>query len=514
MKKCFILFAMLIAFLLFSCSSSHSTNDTDILPDSDADTQDWETVDDDSDSQSSEIVDDSEEQADIDSDENEDGILEEDDSEENCNAEDEKDDDEEEIDDTDRINGYKRCYDEIPDEPYEGLFADPKIEIWIRGALHYDWDYEIQEEDLEKVTEIGLPVKDLRGVEKLVNLESAEFFDTDGNIYDFTPLSKLKKLKKLRISSESMTCLDGSFSFLTSLEALKIENTQLKDVSPIEKLVNLVSLDLGYYNKLESLPKNIGNLQKLESFNFPGNNIKDIKPLKSLTNLKKLFFHYNDVEDLSPIKCLVNLTHLGCENNKIKDISPVTNLVNLTRLILIQNRIKEIPKEIVNLKKLQILQLDYNNIRNLPDLKGLDSLAELRLAYNKLNNDDFSKLNKLEIIGFLDISFNGITKVPVLKNVKSLYELYLVGNNITDLTGFADNESFPALRQLELQYNKIENAEPLRKREGLSRLSIYNNCIKDVSPLEELQEKGTHVSGINDQLDSCENTTITLGEGE
>ena len=42
--------------LLFSCSSSHSSNDSDILSDADADTQDSETVDD-SDSQNSEIID-------------------------------------------------------------------------------------------------------------------------------------------------------------------------------------------------------------------------------------------------------------------------------------------------------------------------------------------------------------------------------------------------------------------------------------------------------------------------
>ena len=55
-------------FLLFSCSSSHSSNDSDIIPDADADTQDSETQDDDSDSQSSEIVDDSDEIPDQDAD--------------------------------------------------------------------------------------------------------------------------------------------------------------------------------------------------------------------------------------------------------------------------------------------------------------------------------------------------------------------------------------------------------------------------------------------------------------
>ena len=61
MKKVLNLLVVLLVFLIFSCSSSKSQNDSDILPDSDADTQDSETRDDDSDSQSSEIIDDSDE---------------------------------------------------------------------------------------------------------------------------------------------------------------------------------------------------------------------------------------------------------------------------------------------------------------------------------------------------------------------------------------------------------------------------------------------------------------------
>ena len=68
MKKVLNLLVVLLVFLLFSCSSSHSSNDSDILPDEDIDLQDSETQDDDSDSQNSEIVDDSDEAPDRDTD--------------------------------------------------------------------------------------------------------------------------------------------------------------------------------------------------------------------------------------------------------------------------------------------------------------------------------------------------------------------------------------------------------------------------------------------------------------
>ena len=53
--------------LLFSCSSSHSSNDSDILPDVDADTQDSETVDEDAD-KDADLVDDSDAKQDADAD--------------------------------------------------------------------------------------------------------------------------------------------------------------------------------------------------------------------------------------------------------------------------------------------------------------------------------------------------------------------------------------------------------------------------------------------------------------
>ncbi|MBO4712224.1 leucine-rich repeat domain-containing protein [bacterium] len=496
MKKGLNLLVVLLVFLVFSCSSSHSPNDSDMIPDSDTDTHDSEIQDDDFDSQGSEFVEDSDKTPDFDSD------LEEpvpnDDEEE-----DEEDDEDEEIDDTDRINGYKRCYNETPDEPYEGLFADPKLESQIKQILGYDEDYELKEEDLEKITEIGFSTKDLRGVEKLVNLEYAKF--SGENVYNFTPLADLKNLKKVRIYSEKMTCLDGSFSFLTSLETLEIEETKLKDVSPIEQLINLKSLELSY-NQIEFLPKNLGNLQKLEWLVFSGNKVENIKPLKLLINLKELFFYDNYVEDISPLKDLANLIRLGCDGNNIKDISAVTNLVNLTYLSLNQNQIKAIPKEFANLKKLQTCELDYNNISKLPDLEGLDSLVTMRLSSNDLNDADLIKLDGLGSVKFLYVALNKFTKVSIMKNLKSLKELYLNYNSITDLSGFADNESFPALKKLDVGSNKIENVEAFRNRKGLSSLWIDKNCIKDFSPLEELKERGTYVGGMNEQLESCDDT--------
>ena len=69
----FRLFLVFLSVLfLLSCSSSHSPNDSDTLPDSDTDMQDSEIQDKDFDSQDSEIIDDYDEMSDSDADQDSD----------------------------------------------------------------------------------------------------------------------------------------------------------------------------------------------------------------------------------------------------------------------------------------------------------------------------------------------------------------------------------------------------------------------------------------------------------
>ncbi len=416
--------------------------------------------------------------------------------------------------DSDSVAQYASCYDEIPDEPYGGLFADPNLEQQIKSKLGIGDDEELKESDLEQITDLYVrQIKDFRGLEKLVNLEKFGF-SVGGNIYDFTPLSGLKKIKKFTIfyndlnDFDNMNCLDGSFSKLTSIEELEINGTELKDVSPIEQLTNLKILDISE-NQIEFLPENMENLQKLEELYLYGNKIDDILPLETLTNLSNLALNYNNVKDILPIKNMSKLARFNASNNNIADISVIENLPNLISFAAHINKITILPDNFSDLKKLNYLDLSYNEILELPAMAGLDSLKTLYLGHNEIS--DMTPLDSLENLEVLSVAGNKITKIPILKNLKSLWDLGLEMNEITDLSGLSDNDSFPGLNRLGLSYNKIENAEPLRKREGLGSLYIDNNCIKDLLPLEELKESGCSISGMDEQLERCEDT-VSISE--
>ena len=159
--------------------------------------------------------------------------------------------------------------------------------------------------------------------------------------------------------------------------------------------------------------------------------------------------------------------------------------------------------------------MEFNKISSLPPLNGLESIKKLDLSHNELEDKDLFQLDGLKNLEFLYVAVNKkITKVPIMKDLKSLKELYLNYNSITDLSGFADNESFPALKRLDVGSNKISDVEAFRNRKGLTSLWVDKNCIKDFSPLEELKARGTYVGGMNEQLESCEDTTIIFKDGE
>ena len=104
----------------------------------------------------------------------------------------------------------------------KSVFPDKNFEKAVREALNIK-SGEMDLLKLSYVTEIsGINCKNLSGIEYLENLENASFLDSDfENIH---LISKLKKLKCLRISNSKLT--DISFiEELKSLEYLYLSDT-------------------------------------------------------------------------------------------------------------------------------------------------------------------------------------------------------------------------------------------------------------------------------------------------
>ncbi|KAK2973695.1 hypothetical protein RJ640_003569 [Escallonia rubra] len=142
---------------------------------------------------------------------------------------------------------------------------------------------------------------------------------------------------------------------------------------------------------------------------------------------------------------------------------------------------------VLNLSKLEVLDLSFNSFTEIPSLDALQSLRSLNLGYNYyLNNShSFKELTNLTNLETLHLGYNDLKEIPSsIWDLTSLKALSLSGNgpngllplrgfcklvNLQELdlsdNGFEGNlpsclMNFTSLRLLELSNNKFEGAIP------------------------------------------------------
>jgi len=169
--------------------------------------------------------------------------------------------------------------------------------------------------------------------------------------------------------------------------------------SQLGTLINLVELDISCLENLEDLPREIGNLKKLEKLIIDnGNgcqmNVSLPESIGNLSNLKVLRLY--GALDPTPSN-----TNEPIRPSRVKSLpGTIGKLQNLEELDLGRNRMKSIPSQIASLQNLKRLALDYNDIHELPAFVGnLKNLQELSVCANggiKLPKS-LSNLNGLKI---------------------------------------------------------------------------------------------------------------------
>lgn len=107
-----------------------------------------------------------------------------------------------------------------------------------------------------------------------------------------------------------------------------------------------------------------------------------MKNINSYRQKSVLFIWVNIVCFQGEVACK-RLKVLYLHNNAIKQITNLSHLTQLTHLYLQWNRIRTI-ENLDQLKNLRKLYLSYNEIQSLDGLEHLHQLEELHLEYQKL----------------------------------------------------------------------------------------------------------------------------------
>lgn len=226
-------------------------------------------------------------------------------------------------------------------------------------------------------------------------------------ISDISPLSRCSELRVLDVSFNTIKEIDASFKVDNELRALNLSSNYLRDIkSFLPALGNVQRLNLSS-NLIESVPVEIGSLKSLEeiemvdnriesideaffaleveSADFSSNRIRSLE-LKGLNNLETITFDENPVEtlrvsdDFAPY-----LKEFSCDGCNLKEFVLVPSTY-LEVLNYSSNYIKEVPQEIGRYTKLVELDIDYNDIVDLPDsLANITTLQTLYAKGNKLS---------------------------------------------------------------------------------------------------------------------------------
>ena len=214
------------------------------------------------------------------------------------------------------------------------------------------------------------------------------------------------------------------------VEYLEIESISdedsLKLLSQFPKLQSLSLIDF----HSASAPEAIADLKGLKELRFINDDFSTIPAsYEKLTNLKRLEFIYDthlNVQDalhvINKIPSLVELTIEGLPGSQFSD--ELTFPSQLHFLSLRNNHLDHIPRGILNIFGLKVLDLGDNEFLELPF--HLSDLTNLNTIY----------LDRLPFI-HLDKAF------PILNNMPKLKIVHLEGNHL-------DNEKIEGFRELSL----------------------------------------------------------------
>ncbi len=272
-----------------------------------------------------------------------------------------------------------------------------------------EYNHSLTDDELKKIKSLsydtllppfGEPIKSVKGIEKLTNLE---YLNLIGNDISTINLSNNTKLNKLFLKSNNLSSIDishnleleaFSFSSRNKIDKINLEkNTKLEMISISE---SLTSLDLSHQPELTNLYLSGANLSSID--------------LSS--NLK--------------------LTELILSNCNF----PYFNISNNTLL--------------------KTLHVDNCNLSSI-DLSSNPLLTDLSVASNNLNELDLSAQNKLE---YLDVSNNNLAELDFSK-VKRLISLNIRNNSMLSLKGKLHNIVMYELADYSRAYERYNSEWPL-----------------------------------------------------
>ncbi|KAH9931177.1 adenylate cyclase-like protein [Epithele typhae] len=272
----------------------------------------------------------------------------------------------------------------------------------------------------------------------LADLPELSHLRLENNRIDKLPpyFYRLRQLRDLNISNNKFDHLPPSIYELRNLRHLDASFNTISEISArIGQLAELDSLTI-IGNRVSRLPVEFALLKNLRFLDCRRNNITDISIVCTLPNIEQLFTDHNSTHALD-VSFGPALKQLDTSHNDITQLNlipgPLGSPYALTTLDLSHAKLSSLDDlALSQLSVLQVLDIDHNSIRSLPD--SLCSLT--RLKYLSCSNNHLFKLpaqlGNLQFLEVLEAHNNDLSEIPMsLWHCSSLEVLNVTSNVIS-----------------------------------------------------------------------------------
>lgn len=297
---------------------------------------------------------------------------------------------------------------------------------------------------------------DLTPLTELRDLRTLIFYFNIYNLNMYLNYTKLTQLKEVYLKcSVSMNNLDllSSFNKMENIEIFEISLTALgkdriHDINQITMLTKLTGLDIMYSRKNM---ENLTRLINLTDLNLGICKLKDISFLEKMTKLKSLDLYCNPIGTTTSLENLTNLEKLDISNTEISGLGNLTRLTKLSQLKCWSNNFVRLDylshPTFINLRSI-MLSVNLDNWKNVLYLTNLRSLnLSGRIPSDIDFEDSFPYLERI-CLKKLEL-----TNVSGLKDSKNLKGIYLSQNNFNSLDFLEQFRNCTQLERIDMCWN-------------------------------------------------------------
>ncbi|MBE6950385.1 MAG: leucine-rich repeat domain-containing protein [Ruminococcaceae bacterium] len=327
-------------------------------------------------------------------------------------------------------------------------FADAYIEELVQSQLMFGEYTTIYSNDLWKITKLTVPAEaiELSDLRHLLYLEELSL--TNRQLSDLSFLESMTHLRSLDLSGCAISADLSILKTLPALENLSMQGCSISSLAFLEGAPSLKKLDLssnaiGNVSVLSSVPT-------LQSLDLRDNAVSDPAPLSGLTELTELDLAENVLTTISPLASCTKLGTLDVSENKLTDIAAVQNLTALTSFRAEKNQIADCAPLAV-CTQLRTLDISNNLIQDITMLSGLSKMTEFDFSYNQAAA--LPALPADAALVTIDGSYNQLTSLEPLDKLNALNYVYMDYNAEVSKIDFLANN--PNMVQINVFGTKV-----------------------------------------------------------